>query len=300
MLFCLLSLVGYCGLLIIVGESGIPLFTKNLAYKIGSPGFMHTRIREIKKSRNIDVLFIGSSETYRGFDVRIFRDSGYTCFNLGSSAQTPLQTELLLNRYVDSLNPGIIVFEASPASFMNDGVESELDLIANDKVDIGTLKNSFKLKNLKVYNTIFYALYRELTGRDKDFKEAQEAGTSKYIPGGFVERKMRKISPADLIPENRIEFRPIGYQENAFRNIVELAKRKEKTLFIVQAPVCKVERERYSNYYAADSFFGVAGRYINFNNLSFDDTVHFSDKVHLNQVGVKKFSNAVITELLRK
>jgi hypothetical protein len=38
---------------------------------------MYSRLSEIKNYKDIDILFLGSSHTYRGFDTRIFLDSGY-------------------------------------------------------------------------------------------------------------------------------------------------------------------------------------------------------------------------------
>jgi len=78
----------------------------------------------------VDILFLGSSHSYRGFNPQYF--SGYKTFNLGSSAQTPIQTNLLLKRYLHQLNPKTIVYEVYPISLSIDGVESSSDIIAND------------------------------------------------------------------------------------------------------------------------------------------------------------------------
>lgn len=299
-LFALISIAGYFLLVVLIGESGFSSFTKNLNYKIGSPGFMYTRIRDIDKTGNVDVLFIGSSETYRGFDIRIFRDSGYSCFNLGSSAQTPQQTALLLKRYLDKLKPKVVVFEASPASFMNDGVESELDIIANDKVDMETVKNSFSLKNLKIYNAVIYGLYRQLGNRNNGFKEVLTVKDDQYIPGGFVEKQIRYFNPSKSPKETPVKFTPIPYQENAFDQIIKLTKEKGIGLFVVQAPVCRMEIEKYLNSNSVDSFFQQRAMYLNFNNrLHLEDSVYFFDKVHLNQLGVKRFDSAVINDILK-
>ncbi len=299
-LFVLCSSSVYFLLLVIIGEAGLSSFTKNLKYKIGSPGFMYTRVREVNKFKGIDVLFIGSSQTYRGFDVRIFNDSGYSCFNLGSSAQTPLQTELLLKRYIDTLKPKAIVFEVSPASFMNDGIESELDLIANDKIDIGAIKNSVSLKNLKVYNALAYGYYRHLFKRDESFTEPLTILDDKYITGGYVERKLYVCNPKLFTKGASVEFNPVSYQQCSLTNIVQLASKKGVKLLLVQAPSCSIERGKYTNYNSIDSFFSNIAPYVNFNHkIHLQDSIYFYDKVHLNQLGVQAYDSAVIADVLK-
>lgn len=295
-----MAVTGYVLLIIVFGELRFSFIAKNLNYKIGSPGFLHTRIREIDSLHNIDVLFIGSSATYRGFDPRIFKNSGYNSFNLGSSAQTPMQTELLLRRYLDKINPRLIVYEVSPESLENDGVESALDLIANDRIDKDAVKSSLVLNNLKVINSIIYGAYRNLFNRDKNFKEHTSILDDKYISGGYVEKSMSPYTPARFKIEQNFIFKPIQYQVNAYDNIIQIAKNKKIPLVILRAPGSESENKKYLNNNTVDSFFAAKTVSINFNyKIHLSDSLHFYDNVHLNQNGVKIFNEAVINEILK-
>ena len=49
----------------------------NINYRIGSSGHMYSRLLEVKSYGRVDLLFLGSSHTYRGFDTRIFSKYGY-------------------------------------------------------------------------------------------------------------------------------------------------------------------------------------------------------------------------------
>ena len=142
---CLLSFL-YAGCVFLSGLIFPSSTTRNLKYPLGSYGHLNSRVKDIKNHSDVDVLFLGSSHAYRGFDPRIFKKHGITSFNLGSSSQTPIQTEILLNRYLNSLNPKLVVYEVYPGFLRNDGVESALDLIANDKIDFLTIKMSLNLK----------------------------------------------------------------------------------------------------------------------------------------------------------
>ena len=134
-LFLLFLSIFYSTFLIIWVHYAPSRFKPNIIYNMGSYGFMYSRLSEIKNYENTNILFLGSSHAYRGFDTRIFLDKGLKSFNLGSSSQTPLQTKVLLKRYLERLNPKLVIYEVYPETFTIDGVESSLDIIANDKND---------------------------------------------------------------------------------------------------------------------------------------------------------------------
>src|SRR5690606_36447324 len=99
---------------------------KNLA-TTSAGGYTKTRLNEAEHMGNVDVLVLGSSHAYRGFDPRIFQKNNVKIFNLGTSAQSPIQTEYVVKRYIEKLNPKVVLFEVSYLSFSSDGLESTLD-----------------------------------------------------------------------------------------------------------------------------------------------------------------------------
>ena len=92
--------------------------------------FTKAKLKEAEKVKNIDVLIIGSSHAYRGYDTRIFNHAGLSAFNLGSDGQTPLSTEFLVKRYVKGLNPKFVIIDVYPVLLGNDGMESQLELMS--------------------------------------------------------------------------------------------------------------------------------------------------------------------------
>ena len=139
-LFTILSLILY---IFVWGVTVPQEFKPNLDYRLGSPGFTYSRIREIKSYGKVDILVVGSSHAYRGFDPRIFASHNLKMFNLGSSSQSPIETDMLVKKYIDYLNPKIVIYEVYPDVFRNDGVESSIDLVTNDKIDSEYIENGF-------------------------------------------------------------------------------------------------------------------------------------------------------------
>lgn len=269
------------------------MFKPNLNYRIGSNGHMYSRIKELKKCKNIELLFLGSSHAYRGFDTRFYKNRGIGAFNLGSSSQTPIQTLLLLKRYLDKLNPKIIVYDVYPETLASDGVESALDIIANDKNDMLSFKMALYINHLKVYNTFFYGLMQDIFKLNSSFNEPRIRGNDFYVAGGFVENKKSKTFTPQNFKKKSIDFN--NKQIDSFKKIIKMIKQRNITLILVYAPIAPSLFKSYTNNQEFNSIMKGYSTYYNFNEiLTLQDNLHFYDSHHLNQLGVEKFNEELI------
>jgi len=285
----------YLVMLIIWGSFAPFFMKKNLNYNLGAYGHMYTRLQEAKTIKNVDILVLGSSHAYRGFDPRNFEKKGLSLFNLGSSAQTPLHSELLLKRYLKTINPKLIILEVYPGTYTMDGIESSLDLISNDKNDLLSFKLVLKQNHLKLYNTFTYALFRDLTGQNNSFQEHPIKESDTYITGGYVMNEIKYFEHRKH--ETRFwELR--NDQIKALERIIKLTNEQQVELFLIQAPITKGFYSAFNNNKEFDELMHNYGTYYNFNNLmTLDDSLHFYDAHHLNQHGVELF-NAKVLEVI--
>ena len=191
MLFTLVALVGYLVLLCLFGDLG---WVRTGRTVMGGSGQLNMRVKDVRNYHDVDVLFLGSSHCYRTFDTRFYRSQGLSCFNLGSSNQTPVQTYVLLKQYLDSLNPQLVVFEVHPDIMKNDGIESAEDVLLNVPLTADALKMAWNCRNMRVVNTCLYSLYNQkIRHRLEHFHEDTVCGTSVYVPGGFVYNTYKKF-----------------------------------------------------------------------------------------------------------
>jgi hypothetical protein len=303
--FLIFALIIYIPLVIFWAEIDYDSFIrKNIQYEltlggpidstgcINSYGHMFSRIKELKTIKDIDLLFIGASQSYRGLDTRIFKRAGYHSFNLGSSNQTPLQSEILLKRYLDKLNPKEIIYVVYPEVFCVDGVESTLDIIANDRIDFKLIKLVLAQKNLKLINTLIYALYRELFNLNSNFKEPVTTGKDTYIEGGYVEKELSYYG-FHHVEKSTWKFN--HQQFKAFEKSINLIKERKIKYILIQSPTPKLFYSSQTNNADFDSLMKDYGEYYNFNNLvNLDDSLHFFDAFHLNQKGVEIFNEKLL------
>jgi len=288
MCFMPIAIALYIFIVCLFGEFANDLFKTNLNYRIGSYGHMFVRLSEIKAQKKIDLLVLGSSHAYRGFDTRIFNKFGYKTFNLGSSSQTPIQSNYLLKKYFNQLKPKIIILEVNWDNFVSDGVESTLDVIANDKNDLSIIEMALSQNHIKIYNTLIYGFYRDIFNRNIGFQQLLNTSEDIYIPGGYVEKKNPKFYH---VQRDRVCNEINRKQEESFNEIVSLCKSQKIRLILIQAPVTKDFYHFNPNNIAFDKKMKLLSEYYNFNDSTqFSDKSLFYDDEHLNQSGVEIFN----------
>lgn len=297
--FLLFAAVVYIVLLTVVPQRASYGIIRNLKVPLGRYGHSFTRLQEVEQAGKVDVLFLGSSLAYRGYDVRIFERAGYTSFNLGSSAQTPVQTEMLVQRYLHELDPELVVLEVIPNNFARDGVESAMDLLANGPADIHALHMTRRVGHLYAWNALLYRWCRERILGPREFSEPARRGTDTYIPGGYVQRDPATSMPGPFRPGPAEE--PYAFQEEAFHRLLALFKAKDIPVVLVNP---SVTRPYYAHYRSLEEFnarMATLGTYLDMNQLlRLDDSLHFYDSHHLDQSGVELYNAAVLEQLRQR
>jgi hypothetical protein len=250
-------------------------------------GLIATKMQEFGEIKAIDAVVLGSSCAYRGYDPRIFRQSGIEFFNFGTSSQTPLQTNFVVDKYVSTLNPKLVIFDILPYQFEENGLESTLDFLANG-IHVSTI--DFKSQNMKVYNTYLYAtVFKSFL----DKKETNRDFNGNYVAGGYVENfKVFKPNKKDTLKSMPCNILP--QQLAAFGQALNKIKVRHIPFVLVQSPIPLSTYNARQNNAALDSVFMQYGAYYNFNKiLTLPDSL-FYDAVHLNQNGVNIFNKKLI------
>lgn len=267
---------------------------KNIVAEKGSYSFSYKRFKEIKKYGEVDVVILGSSHAFVEIDPRNFEEKGFKTFNLGSSAQTPIQTEVLIKRYLDILNPKTVVFEVFPRMFTIDGIESSMDLVRNDSVGIDYLSMALESRNIKLINTTIFHYMN--SGLAQVYGEKYKID-KQYISGGFVVEKIKTIERLRY-ESQRWTF--LEYQFDALQRIVKFLESKNVKVLLVEAPYTSSLYSSYSNHEEFEKRMLEIGRYINYNGrVNLVDTLHFSDPDHLNINGVRLFNSVLLNDFVQ-
>lgn len=296
LLFVLVALLVYTA--VIIGAGALSPFSqhRNIKFAKGAYGHLYSRTREIPAHADVDILFLGSSHAYRGFDPRLFEARGLRTFNLGSSSQSPLQTRLLVDRYLHHLNPKLVVMEVFPLTFTTEGVESALDLIANDTIRWDMVDMSLRVKNIGVINSLLHGTFRQTLGLDADLVEPPTKENDTYVSGGYVQK-----GPMSFTLRNKqavLDWDPPAYQWGAFEAIMAELKTRQVPVVLVQTPVTSKYRYSAAERDMLAQRFGRYAPYVDLSELfPADDSTLFYDGHHMRQKGVEIFNEAFLDTL---
>jgi hypothetical protein len=190
----------------------------------------------------LDVLFLGSSQTFTTFDPRIFERHGLEVFNLGTAAQTPLTTYYLLEAWGDRFRPRLLVVDVYWGFMGPDGeIESILDLLQNARSSPHLLRMVAASNTIEAWIGLWFAAHRlsfytpigqSLRRFDKPVPIRPQKGIY-YIPGGFFENPV--VAPAGSLPRRRVRIDP--EQLDYLRRIAAWAHVRNTPLIFIKTPV---------------------------------------------------------------
>lgn len=289
--FILITIASYVILILVWGFFAPHKFRNNLNLP-NNYGYLGDRLINARNVKDVDILFLGPSTTYRGFDPRIFENSGYKIFVFGSSAQTPKQTNLILKHYLDSLNPKLVVYDVYPAVFNSDGIEPTLDFIMHNEEINETFPLLWKNFNIKVVNAFIFKGFASLLTLNVpgDLERVME---DTYIEGGYVEKELRYNDNSSQIYSSKWNLRQD--QINEFEKNINILKNHKIPYLLIRLPLTNLNYNSKENNSYVDSLFSSKGQFVNFQDkIELSDSLDFIDKTHLNQNGVKKFNRNFI------
>ncbi|WP_158825713.1 hypothetical protein [Mucilaginibacter lacusdianchii] len=300
LLFVIVAVIGYTAVLLWSGDHLSPRWKKNLFYNMPSQGYMYTRLKDADTTKNLDILILGSSRAFMGYDVRVFNQSQYKAFNLGSPAQSFIQTELLAKRYINRFKPKVVLFDVHPDLFNNPGVESAIDLASNAPFGTDLLQMAIKVNNIRVYNTLLYSMYRQLFFKNNSYTEPMVKSYGDYIKGGSVQPAPQDPykAPAVIKP---YAMEVDDMQLKAFEQTIAYLNENHVKYILLQGPVEKTEYLTRKNNHQIDSLISSYGTYYNANKLlNLPDSLYQKDGKHLNQKGIEVYDKFIIKYLKDK
>jgi len=275
----------------------LPASLQKLHYARFRGDHLYTKLSEADTAKKVDVLVLGASHAYRGFDPRIFKKNGINIFVLGSSSQTPIQTEYLVNKYIDKFKPKLVLYDVDYNNFETDGLESAESLFsAANPLDWQLLVMAIKLNSLDGYNTFTYSFLKALANRGA--KEPRIFESDEYISNGFVQRRESKSKYIGRY----FNRRDININKTQFQTFIsicqKLARRGVKTL-LIQSPTSPGYYRSLKNITTIDRMFSLVqtAKYYNFNDTTIFKNELFYDQNHLNQQGVELFDSILIKQL---
>lgn len=268
----------------------------------GTTSHQWTRQREADTTSNVDVLIIGSSIA-QSVDIREFEKFQLKAFNLASGSQSPIQSSYLIDKYLSSFNPKLVIWDVYPFAFSYTALESTLDLIANCQ-ECDHMIPMLIHTNSTLAWVSFTKRLMLLPFEEQDLSFPKETKISKYIGSGYMET----FYPTREVPEETIQFalQAIDIQKEIFESVLAKLNEKSIPVILIYSPKSRSYISNFQNqqewfdYFQSSVNSGLASKFINFNKVFSDEKInktHFSDLAHLTQTGVKNYNPILMDSL---
>lgn len=310
LLFVLLTTISYLGVLFLIANATIEIqdfvgrrtnlypltYVRWWAYP-GGDAFL--RFREIQHRKNVDVLFMGSSHCFRSFDPRVFLRHNLTSFNMGSRAQTPLNSYYLLRKHIGRLRPRLVIVETYYEMFGLDGTESLCEMAENIPLESNIWQTAVSIRKIGAVNVLLTRVM-DLDHESLASVSAALPDHDSYVGSGYVETR------ADYKGNWNMNSHRIAINSRQFeylKRILRLASDHGSCVVLVTQPLPGITRDAILNRAEVSQRISDVARdvdveFLDFNDETFlDEEEYYFDYHHLNQRGVEIFNERLLQEL---
>ena len=256
-------------------------------------GDTYQRFSEFEKNKNFDVIILGSSHAYHGYDSRIFKASGINAFNLGSSGQSIFNTEIIARNFVNQKNCKLVVLDIYPGTFQTDGFESSSDLIANVSSNNAAIEIAKGQKDIRVINML---VLRFLSHKfSKPIYQDEH-----YVEGGYVIKKDSVKKDYNFEPYLS-EYELTSKNLNALKKMLLYFNEQNIKCIVVNHPMpTDISPDKFDLFNKEiQAIVNLTGH--EFKNFALghnlDTKNHFYDHHHLNHAGVSIYNEQLISYL---
>jgi hypothetical protein len=242
-----------------------------------------------------DVLILGSSHAYRGYDPFAFQKHGYTAFNLGCPSQATPISYVLLKHYAKTGHVGLVVLDVFESTFSALSMEeSGADLIANLPDVDAACDIAWHMQRLSALNQLIYRLTRPKGSDPKPDPYYRGLGFgAKLDTAGPSSNARIDTGSVFKVDEERVRY---------LRKCIDLCQERRIPIVLVQHyNRLASNREKHEAMRAYMHRF-LAGTDVCFLDFAYSRSVRdpdfFFDHSHLNMAGAHAFSEELIDTLV--
>ena len=297
LLFLGIALVLYLtlfGALFFVRTFNIPVIFRTTQGNIFRGGYTYVTFRQFNPKEKYDIILLGSSHAYRGYDPAIFREHGYKMFNLGTNSQTNLVAYFIAKNYIKKENCNTVIIDIYDRVFMTSTLESISDIVQNINSNKTALEICLALKDIRTINMLTMRVFNNFHG----VFNADTAGVDHgFIPYNTQLRLNGKQKDLDFeTSEGTVEY---------FAKLIEYLHSEGINIIVAEHPVpliYTIPKEQHAEM--LNKINPILKKYdVPFYDHLYDSTMvdiqYYANENHLSISGIKKYNDILLNELLK-
>lgn len=287
---CIIMYVGGFALLFFIQVNDIPLIYRTSPTLNWEGGISYQKFQEFDPDQHHDLIFLGSSRAQQAYDSRLFNRHGLSSFNLGSSAQTVMQSYYIASNYLRASNTDLLIIDLFEGSFTHKGIEPSSDLIQNISSHRAAFQIALSLRDIRAINMFVLRLF-------STFSEPLYYSDD-YVGLGFKENTDSIHVEIDYASQ---PTELIDLQVSYLKRILSYCHDQGIAIVLVYSPKPK-EYERRHQLDFLSKIQKIAAPYqVPIWDMGTAHTLHathhFYDHHHLNQAGAEIFNSQLLERL---
>ena len=286
---------GIFAILFFIQPNQIPMVYRVMQGAIWEGGNTWLKMQQFDEHKKWDIIVIGSSHAYRGYDPEIFKKHGYSMYNLGTSSQDPVCSYFLTEDLLDSINCSMLIIDFYDRVFGCDDMEPKSDLIQNTKYDKTALKIAKATSDIRAVNMLTLRFFNK-------FKEPLNTDTTGFTNGFQVSKKF--LSPLNKDKDKTgWKYTRNEKQVQHFDKLLALCKKRNIKTVVVSHPLSELyalkdHKECVKSIEPLLHKHNIS--YLDYTELEeMSGIIWYADASHLNHLGVPKFNEILIRDLIK-
>lgn len=280
-------------LLFFIKPGGIPFIYRAAQGNIWEGGGTWIKFQKFDPNKKWDVITIGSSHAYRGYDPEVFKEHGMSMYNLGTSNQHTMCTYHIVKTYFTNENCKLLILDLFDKVFSNNDIESKSDLIQNITSDKAALAIAMDAADIRALNMITLRYFNKTI-------PPLSLDTTGYVNGYLGARKFldpKKKDTSNLTAKYHTEKSQLKY----LRLLLAYCQKEGIKTIVVSHPSPEIYPLQLHSLFLADItpiLHQYQVPYYDYTRLKELGSIkYYADPSHLNILGVKKYNEILLKGL---
>ncbi|MBK9639440.1 MAG: hypothetical protein IPO63_17170 [Bacteroidetes bacterium] len=281
--------------LFFIQPGGIPFIYRATQGNVWEGGGTHLKFHQFDKTKKWDVVILGSSHAYRGYDPLVFSSHKLETYNLGSSNQHMMCSYQIIKTHISKDNCKLLVLDLFDKVFANNDIESKSDVIQNVDDDKTALAIAISSNDIRALNMITLRYFNKTLN-------PLNTDTNNYRNGYLKVHKHLDPKKKDITKLNW-KYKGERSQKRYLNLLLEYCRKEGINIVAVSHPVPELYPMRDHDKFLADvnpllkKYKVPYYDYTNYKDMG--KIIFYSDPTHLNQIGTIKFNKMLINDLKR-
>jgi hypothetical protein len=281
------------GLLFFLRIHGVPLIYSASQGNVFEGGVTYKKFREFNKDEKYDVIILGSSHAYRGYNPGIFEQYGLKMYNLGSRSQSMIGSYVIARNYISSENCKTVIIDVYDRIFKSTSIESISDMVQNLSSDAAAFSICSRSNDPRSINLFTLRMFSKFS----DPLNLDTAGIYKGFQGATGQLRLPGNPNSPWYESNNQSIR-------YFNKLIRYLYSQRIKVIVAEHPlpgvypIVPVSHQKF-----VDDITPVMKKYnVPFYDFMYDTTMtgiqYFSDENHLSWRGVNKYNHSLISRLI--